>query len=111
MSGALLGSYCLIRAEQGGWRMEGSGSRRLCSQDFVGVVSFCCLFVFMWDLGRGVRVTAGIMNILECLTHLGQGTAAQALVSMLTPRRKPKQYSETCSPALALPSGPWISDP
>lgn len=48
------------------------------------LTGFCCLlfclFVFMWDLGHGVRVTAGIMNILECLKHLDQGTAAQALI-------------------------------
>lgn len=48
--------------------MEDGGTRRLCLQ----------FFLFMWDLGHGVRVTAGIMNILEA-PEPGHGSTRSGL--------------------------------
>lgn len=55
MLGTLLGSSCLVGADKGvGWKEKETGG---CAHSFF----------FMWDSGHRVRVTAGIINILEVL--------------------------------------------
>lgn len=55
VSGSLLGCYhILMGAKQGGCRMM-MGEQEAKPTDVF----------FVWDLGQGVRVTAGITNILE----------------------------------------------
>lgn len=73
----------LPHLSRAGWVEDGKQEKQEAMLTGFCCLLFCfvvCLFVFLWDLGQGVRVTAGIMNILECLKHLGQGTAAQALI-------------------------------
>ena len=81
-----------------GWKMEGPG---------IYAHSF---FVFMWDLGHGVRVTAGIMNILEIFEapKPGHSSTSSGLYAYLI--SKQKQHSETCSPTPAVHNAAWISD-
>lgn len=85
MLGTLLGSSCLVGADKGvGWKEKETGG---CAHSFF----------FMWDSGHRVRVTAGIINILEVLeAPRAQGTAAQSLVWIFVKMGKQYQNRETC---------------
>lgn len=76
MLGTLLGSSCLVGADKGvGWKEKETGG---CAHSFF----------FMWDSGHRVRVTAGIINILEVLEAPRAGQSSPISVLDICQDRK-----------------------